>query len=274
VSKHMWANVFISERRTYLLRSSSVFGHEMLNRVGTESSASRAREQETRCILSLIFDPGVEDRCGRLRQRSATLLSALSFATDVGASTQRDVLLSQASQFREPQASLNRCQQEGMISSPNPGVAVHHRKKGFDLGSSEEIDQSSGVPFAWNGQHPLDESGVLRCLQSGIAEERMDRSEPQIAGARAIRTCGFQMIQKRRQEWGGQILKGELGRWAPQPSLCKLEQQTKGVPIGVNRVRAGFALSDQALGFEAVPSSLSLRLAPLPSEASVPSLTR
>ena len=99
VSKDMWANVFIGERRTYLLRSSSVFGHEMLNRVGTESSASRAREQETRCILSLVFDPGVEDRRGRLRQRSATLLSALSFATDVGASTQRDVLLSQASQF-------------------------------------------------------------------------------------------------------------------------------------------------------------------------------
>ena len=145
---------------------------------------------------------------------------------------------------------MNRCQQEGMISSPIPGVAVRHRKKGFDLGSSEEVDQSSGVPFAWNGQHPLDESGVLRCLQSGVAEERMNRSEPQIAGARAIRTGGFQVIQKRRQEGGGQILKGELGRWAPQASLCKLEQQTKGIPIGVNRVRAGFALSDQALGEE------------------------
>ena len=49
VSKNMRTNVFISERRTYLLRSLSVFGHEMLNRVGTESSASRTREQETRC---------------------------------------------------------------------------------------------------------------------------------------------------------------------------------------------------------------------------------
>jgi hypothetical protein len=163
---------------------------------------------------------------------------------------------------------LNRCQQEGMISLPNPGVAVRHRKKGFDLGSSEEVDQRSRVPFAWNGQHPLDESGVLRRLQSGVAEERMDRSEPQIAGARAIRTCGFQMIQKRRQEWGGQILKGELGRWAPQPSLCKLEQQTKGVPIGVNRVRAGFALSDQALGEECFQQwrEVSWRVHRIPSQ--------
>ena len=85
VAQNMWTNVFFGERRTYLLCSLSVFGHEMLNRVGTESSASRAREQETRCILSLVFDPGIKDRCGRLRQRSATFLSALSFATDVGA---------------------------------------------------------------------------------------------------------------------------------------------------------------------------------------------
>jgi hypothetical protein len=81
----MWANVFVSERRTYLLRSSSVFGHEMPNRVGTESSASRAPEEETRCILSLIFDPSVQDRYRRFRQRGATLLSALSLATDIRA---------------------------------------------------------------------------------------------------------------------------------------------------------------------------------------------
>ena len=144
---------------------------------------------------------------------------------------------------------MNRCQQEGMISSPNPGVAVRHRKKGFDLGSSEEVDQSSGVPFAWNGQHPLDESGVLRCLQSGVAEERMNRSEPQIAGARAIRTGGFQMIQKRRQEGGGQILKGEFERLGTSSRLyTKLEQQTKGVPIGVNRVRAGLCVERSSAG--------------------------
>ena len=76
-----------------------MFSHEMLNRVSTESSASFAREQETNCILSLIFNPGVKDCCGRFRQRSATLLSALSFTTDIRASAQPDVSLSQASQF-------------------------------------------------------------------------------------------------------------------------------------------------------------------------------
>jgi hypothetical protein len=33
---------------------------------------------------------------------------------------------------------------------------------------------------------------------------------------------------------------------APQPALCKFKQQTKGVAIRVDRVRADFALSDQA----------------------------
>jgi hypothetical protein len=97
-----------------------------------------------------------------------------------------------------------------MISLSNPRVAVHRPQKRFDFGPAQKVDQSSGVPFAWDSQHPLDESGVLRCLQSGVAEERMNGSEPQIAGARAIRTGAFQMIQKRCQEGGGQILKVSL----------------------------------------------------------------
>src|SRR6516162_225326 len=78
----------------------------------------------------------------------------------------------------------------------------------------------------------------------------MDRSQPQIAGTRSVGTFGFQMIQKLCQKGAVQILKSQFGWRALQASLCKLEQQTKSVPIRADGVRAYFALRHQALGEE------------------------
>src|SRR5262245_5059985 len=99
----------------------------------------------------------------------------------------------------------------------------------------------------------IKQSSLSFCTRDGrrrVAVERMDRSQPQIAGTRSVGTFGFQLIQKLCQKGAVQILKREFGLRALQASLCKLEQQTKSVPIRADGVRAYFALCHQAPGEE------------------------
>jgi len=81
--------------------------------------------------------------------------------------------------------------------------------------------------FLRQGEHPLDERGVLGRFQRGIAEERTDRGQAQVSAADLVAAGGLQVIQKRTQEWGVKIAERELRRWPLQSFLGKSKQQPK-----------------------------------------------
>jgi hypothetical protein len=100
----------------------------------------------------------------------------------------------------------------------------------------------------------LPQAGQIGDSQAGLHRRQQERvialpdpsGQAKIARTRTICPGGFQLSQERGDEWGRQVLMGQFGRRAPELMLGKLEQQTKGVPIGVDRVRTDFALGDQA----------------------------
>jgi hypothetical protein len=156
----------------------------------------------------------------RLCQRSAALLAPFSFTTDVSANTKEDILLSQISYLGEPQASLDSGQNDRVIASANPRFLVHRAQEGFDFRSSEVIDQTSGKSLIRYRQHPLDESGMLRCFQCRIMIKRTDRRQTGIAATCTLASVHFQIIQKFRQKRCVEVRQSEF-RWRNAQALLR-----------------------------------------------------
>jgi len=48
-----------------------------------------------------------------------------------------------------------------------------------------------------DGQHPLDDGGVVWCPQGGVAEQRADRRQAGVAGPGAVAAAGLEPAQER-----------------------------------------------------------------------------
>src|ERR1700730_10386925 len=68
-----------------------------------------------------------------------------------------------------------------------------------DFGSSEVIDQTPGKSLIRSRQHPLDETGMLRCFQCRVMIKRTDRRQTGIAATCTVGSVNFQIVQKFRQ---------------------------------------------------------------------------
>ena len=93
---------------------------------------------------------------------------------------------------------------------------------------------------------------MLRGFQSRVAEEGTDGSQPQVATTGAVVTVFLQLIQELEDHGHGEVGQGELRRRSAQALLDELQEQTEGVAIGGDGMRAGPPLGQQTLGEEAL----------------------
>ena len=113
--------------------------------------------------------------------------------------------------------------QQGVVASPGPGAAVGRRQQRGDLFLGEVGDQGPVEAFGWDRQHPLDDRGVLRVAQRGVAEQRVNGRQPGVAGPDAVAAVGFQMVEERADQWCVQVgdVQAEGGlpvRWSVKTS--------------------------------------------------------
>jgi hypothetical protein len=78
----------------------------------------------------------------------------------------------------------------------DPSAPVYRCQDSFDFIAGEEPDHLAAMSFLWDGQHSLDETGVLGQLQGSKAEKGADGRKPQIAGSRAASAFALQVVQK------------------------------------------------------------------------------
>ena len=78
---------------------------------------------------------------------------------------------SEPAQLRDPQPGVNGQQEQGVVSPPESSGAVGRSKQRVDLGSGEVGDRASVSPFGGDGEHSLDEPGVLGMAEGGEGEE-------------------------------------------------------------------------------------------------------
>ena len=106
------------------------------------------------------------------------------------------------------------------------------------------------MSFGRDGEHSLDRLGVFGMAQCGVAEQRVDRGEPGVAGGHAVAAIGFQMGEERGDELCVEVADVEPGRCFAGVLLREDEQQSQCVAVGGDGVRAGVTLGGQPLGEE------------------------
>jgi hypothetical protein len=79
----------------------------------------------------------------------------------MGADAKVHVLTGQRGELGDPQTGLDRDQEQGVIPAPDPPIAVWCADQGGDLDRGQEGHLGAFEPFRWDGQHALDEFGVL-----------------------------------------------------------------------------------------------------------------
>jgi hypothetical protein len=89
----------------------------------------------------------------------------------MGSRAQADVLLSNRSDFGEPQTGLKDCQEERVIAAAQPSISVRGRQQRIDFEPGKKTHERTRLPLVGNHQHTLNQSSVLRCLECSIAEE-------------------------------------------------------------------------------------------------------
>src|SRR5260221_95828 len=87
-----------------------------------------------------------------------------------------------------------------MIASPEPGVMVGGGEQSIDFQTREEADERACKALAGDGEHTLDLCRVGRQLEGGVAKERMNSRQPQIAAAHAHALMLLEVIEKRHDQ--------------------------------------------------------------------------
>jgi hypothetical protein len=203
------------------------------------------------CGLSITLgEPGTQRADSLPAQRRAAIFSSLTSALNVGTGAEDNVLTAQPDQLRDPQARLHGNEEECPVPPTCPRRLIGCCHEGLDLGPCKELDLRAVVALLWYRQNALSQGAHARLMESNIAEERMKGSQAGISAAGAIAALFFEMVEEGADERSIQILEVKhRGRFL-QTLPGKCEEQTEGVPVTGNGVRACLPLAHEAVGEE------------------------
>src|SRR5947208_3284974 len=102
----------------------------------------------------------------------------------------------QPDEFGGTEPGLNAQEEHRMVTLAGPGGAVWAGQEGLNLGTSQKADEGSVEALGRNSEHSLDELGVLGVAKRGVAEQRMDRGQPGVAGPHTVAPLMLQMVEE------------------------------------------------------------------------------
>jgi hypothetical protein len=130
-----------------------------------------------------------------------------------------------------------------VVAPAGGGGLVWGRQQRRHLGRRQVGDVGAVVSFRGDGQDLADRGGVLRVLAGGVREERVDRSQPGVAGGDPVAANRFQVGQESADDLCGQVGQVEVLRPCRACRGEELQQQPPGVAVGSHGVRAGAELA-------------------------------
>ena len=132
-----------------------------------------------------------------LGQRRDPLLSAFADRPDVRAGAQLRVGAGEAEQLGDAQPGLDGGEQQRVVAPAGPCRSVRGVEQRLRLGRREERDGAFLGAFARDREHALGQRGVLGVPQRAVVKERVDRGEPDVAGAGGVPALLLEVLKKR-----------------------------------------------------------------------------
>lgn len=155
--EHVWGEALRLDRRAALGRDRSVLGQAPLHGVPTQVATTRAGKERLLGRSTAVSQPRPERSHGTAAKGGATLLSSLAEAADMGAAIETDVFALQADELGDAKAGLKGKQEEGVVTTTDPSVAIWGRQQGFHFLAGEKGDRPTRVPLAGDRENTLDE---------------------------------------------------------------------------------------------------------------------
>jgi hypothetical protein len=134
-----------------------------------------------------LGEPDLEDRGGRRGHRRDPVLPSFPGAADVWSGGEVDVTASQADELGGAKPCLDGQDEQGVVASAGPDAVVRSVEQGRDLVVVEEGDDWAVSAFEWVRENAGDVLDVFGMAVLGVAEQGVDRREPQVPGADAVR---------------------------------------------------------------------------------------
>jgi len=101
------------------------------------------------------------------------------------------------------------------VAAAFPAARVGCGEQHAGFGVDQERDRCAVEAFLRDGQHLLDELGVLGMAQRSVAEQRAQRGQPGVAAAGGVPAAVLEVVQERRDRIGAQIARHRDPRTAP-----------------------------------------------------------
>ena len=127
-------------------------------------------------------------------------------------------------------------------------VGGGEQRVGFLRG--EVADDGALAAAGRDGQDLADHGGVLGCPRGRVAEQRVDRGQPGVAGGAAVSPLVLEVLQELPDQRGVEVGEAEPAGCCPGPLLSEGEQELARVAVGRDRVRAGLLLPGEPVGEE------------------------
>lgn len=168
----------------------------------------------------------------------------------MGTGTELHVLAVQLDELRDSQSRLHGEEQQGMVATVDPALAIGSGEKRFRFRRIEERHQGPLEAFVRDGQDALDERRMVRREQCRVAEQRVNGGQPSIAGAHAIVSLFLQVLEESADRRRIEVLEIEIGGGFSEPFLDESQEQAKGIALGAYGMGTGPALLSEPVGEE------------------------
>ena len=112
------------------------------------------------------------------------------------AGAEMDIGAAKADQFGGPKTGLDGEAKQRSVTPPGPVRPIGRGEKGVDFRLGQEGHEPSFEALRRNGENAFDDGGILGMPKCRVSEQGTDRGKPRIAGAHAVLSLLFQMIEK------------------------------------------------------------------------------
>ena len=202
----MRGDVFASRRRAGAAAAAVCLATSVLDGVAAEAACrGGSGRAESPGVAGAFGEPGAQHRDGG--RGSAGWPAACGLcrgSATCGAGAEVDVAAVQAGELGDAQPGLDGEQQQGVVAAADPRCAgrVRRAARRSPARVRKRDDRRGRSVSAGSPARAAMSGGVLGVAQGGVAEQRADRGQADVAGPGAVVPLGLEVVEERRdQRW-------------------------------------------------------------------------
>src|SRR5215468_1303133 len=211
---------------------------EVISSFARERCPTNAWESDCLRGLFQLSKPRLQRACGLRPQWHSSFLASFTVQLQKGACTKPHLIALEAGDFGDARSTVVKRRQQGVITASLSSQQIRRFEQRFHLFASEGLDDSLLGTLDRDGQNTSCEIDLFRLAQRYPTEECSDGCESEVARSHTVAPLLFQVVKKRQDNLCIHVRNAEGRGFTAGLLFDVLKQQTEGVPIAGDCLRA------------------------------------